>query len=202
LSDPYLKPIRDSKIALETQQTNHVKEATAQSAAEVERARQMIAQEVAKVEAQTKLLVGTIEQEVDNTAVRNAAEIEKMKADYAARIALLDSQRTRALGEAEANAKKLKETAKSSLYQLKMSVFQSDANAFLRSALAEQLNPDMILRFFHSGTGTLWTNMDSKGMNPRSYGNPASPWRRRNRLLPQAVHLSRPWPVRRTNRWQ
>jgi hypothetical protein len=165
IPDQYLKPIRDSKIALETQQTNQVKEATAQSAAEVERAQQMIAQEVAKVEAQTKLLVGNIEQEVDNTAVRNAAEIEKMKADYASRIATLNSQRTRVLGEAEANVKKMKETAKSSLYQLKMNVYQGDANAFLRAALAEQLNPDMILRFFHSGTGTLWTNMDSKGMN-------------------------------------
>src|SRR5205807_9070127 len=44
IPDPYLKPIRDSKIAQETQETNHVKEATAQSAAEVERAQQMIAQ--------------------------------------------------------------------------------------------------------------------------------------------------------------
>ena len=59
----------------------------------------------------------------------------------------------------------MKETAKSSLYQLKMEVFQNDANSYLRYSLAEQLNPKMVLRLFHSGPGTFWTNLDSKGMN-------------------------------------
>ena len=40
---------------------------------------------------------------------------------------------------------KLKETASSSLYQLKMDVFQNDGDAFLRYSLAEQLNPKMVL---------------------------------------------------------
>ena len=60
---------------------------------------------------------------------------------------------------------KLKETARSGLYQMKMDVFQQDANAFLRYSLAEQLNPNIVLRLFHSGAGTFWTNMDGKGMS-------------------------------------
>ena len=60
---------------------------------------------------------------------------------------------------------KLTETARSELYQLKMEVFQSDGDAFLRYSLAEQLNPKMVLRLFHSGAGTLWTNLDDKGIN-------------------------------------
>jgi hypothetical protein len=165
IPEEYLKPIRDKQIAIETQLTTKAKETTAETENQVERERRMIEQEVAKVEAQTKLLVGNIDQEVKNVSVQTDAEIEKMKAEYGAKIAALDKERTIVLGKAEADVTKMKETARSSLYQLKMSVFQNDANAFLRYTLADQLNPNMVLRLFHSGTGTLWTNMDNKGMN-------------------------------------
>jgi len=59
----------------------------------------------------------------------------------------------------------LKETARSSIYKMKLDVFQNDGNAYLRSALAEQLNPKMVFRLFHSGPGTFWTNMDNKNLN-------------------------------------
>jgi hypothetical protein len=29
----------------------------------------------------------------------------------------------------------------------------------------EQINPKLVLRLFHSGPGTLWTNLDNKNMN-------------------------------------
>ena len=100
-----------------------------------------------------------------NIKVRTDAEIEKLKAEYGSKIATLDAERSKALGGAEAEVTKLKETAKSSLYQLKMDVFQNDNSAFLRYTMADQLNPDLVLRLFHSGTGTLWTNMGDKNMN-------------------------------------
>jgi hypothetical protein len=165
IPEQYLKPIRDKQLAVETQLTNKTKEAMAQSEADVEREQQLIKQELAKVQAQTKLLVAGLEQEVKNVDLRTGAEIEKVKADYTARIAALDAQRKQALGEADTQVTKLKETAKSSLYQLKMEVFQNDPNAFLRYTLAEQLNPNLILRLYQSGPGTLWTNMDGKGLN-------------------------------------
>jgi hypothetical protein len=111
------------------------------------------------------LLVGSIDQEAKNVQVKTEAEIERMKAEYGSKIAALDAERTRLLGQADAEAKRMKETAKSGLYQLKMDVFQNDIQAFLRYTLAEQLNPNMTLRLFHSGTGTFWTNMDGKGFN-------------------------------------
>jgi len=165
IPEPYLKPIRDKQIAHEMQLTNKAKEVTAQSEAEVERARRMIEQEVAKVEAETKLIVAGLDQEVQNITVKTEAEIEKLKAEYQARIAALEAQRKQVMGEAETQVTKLKETAKSSLYQMKMDVFQNDGNAFLRYTLAEQLNPKMVLRLFHSGPGTFWTNMDGKSFN-------------------------------------
>jgi hypothetical protein len=165
IPEEYLKPIRDKQIAAETQITTKAKELTADTINQVEREERMIEQEVAKVEAQTKLLVGNIDQEVKNIKVRTDAEIERMKAEYGSKIASLDADRTKVLGQAEAEVTKLKETAKSGLYQLKMDVFQNDNNAFLRYTLADKLNPDMVLRLFHSGSGTFWTNMGDKNMN-------------------------------------
>jgi len=88
-----------------------------------------------------------------------------MKADYQSRIASLDAERTKVMGEADAQAKQMKEIATNNLYQLKLAVFQNDGNAFLRYTLGDKLNPELILRLFHSGAGTFWTNMNSKGLN-------------------------------------
>jgi hypothetical protein len=165
IPETYLKQIRDAQIAHETELTTKAQEVTAKTEAEVEREKQMIEQEAARVQAETKRLVAAIDQEVQNVGVKVDAELEKMKAEYQAKIAALDAQRTKALGEAAANASQMKETATNSLYQLKMEVFQNDASAFLRFTLADKLNSDMVLRLFHSGPGTFWTNMEGKGMN-------------------------------------
>ncbi len=165
IPEAYLKQIRDAQIAHETQLTNKAQEVTAKTEAEVERERQMVEQEVARVKAETDRLVANIDQEKENVGIKTKAELERMKAEYQAQIAALDAQRTKVVGESEAQATQMKETATNSLYQLKMDVFQNDSNAFLRFTLADKLNPDMVLRLFHSGAGTFWTNLNSKGMS-------------------------------------
>lgn len=165
IPEDYLKEVRDRQISTETALTNKAKEATALSAADVEREKQMVDQKVAEVQAETARMVAGIDREVANIETKNQAEIEKLKAEYDAKIAKIEAERTTLLGEAEADVKKLKDTAKSSIYELKMKVFNDDGNAFLRYSMADQLNPKMMLRVFHSGPGTFWTNMDGKGMN-------------------------------------
>ncbi|HLW68637.1 MAG TPA: SPFH domain-containing protein [Gemmataceae bacterium] len=165
IPEEYLKPIREKQIAAETEMTTKAKELTAETENDVEREQRMIEQEIAKVGAETKLLVANIDQEVKNINVRNEAEIEKMKEEYGAKIAALEAERKQVLGQAEAEVTKLTETAKSSLYQMKMEVFQNDGNAFLRYTMAQKLNDNLILRLFHSGNGTFWTNMGDKNMN-------------------------------------
>jgi hypothetical protein len=165
IPEAYLKPIRDKQIAGETEITNKAKELTAQSEAEVEREQQMIPQRVAEVGAETKRLVASIDRQVENIGTKTQSEIDKLEAEYDAKIAILDSRRKQLKGGAEAEVSKLTETARSSLYQLKMDVFQSDGDAFLRYSLSEQLNPKMILRLFHSGSGTFWTNLEGKGIS-------------------------------------
>ena len=165
IPEAYLKPIRDKQIAGETEVTNKAKEITAQSEADVEREEQMIPQRMAEVEADTKRLVASIDREVENIATKTDGEIGKLTAEYEAKIAELDSRRKKLAGGAEAEVTKLTETARSGLYQLKMDVFQNDGDAFLRYSLSEQLNPKMVLRLFHSGPGTFWTNLEGKGVS-------------------------------------
>jgi regulator of protease activity HflC (stomatin/prohibitin superfamily) len=161
----FLKQKSEKQMAAESKLTNEARELTAQSEADVEREKSMVKQAVAKVEAETERLVAGINREKENVMSRTDAEVEEMKAKYGAQIALLDAERKTVLGTAEAEATRLRETAKSSLYKMKMDVFANDGQAFLRYTLAQQLNPKMILRLFHSGPGTLWTNLDNKNMN-------------------------------------
>jgi hypothetical protein len=165
IPETYTKPIRDKQIAAETKLTNTVREATALSDADVKREEEMVDQKLKEVQAETKRLVAGIDIEVENITSRTDAEIEKLRAEYQAKIATIEAEQKRVLASAETEVTRLKETAKSSLYQLKMDVFQNDGGAFLRYALSQELNPNLVLRLFHSGPGTLWTNMDGKGVN-------------------------------------
>ncbi len=184
IPESYMKPIRDGQIAAETKLTNTVKEATARSDAEVKREEEMVDQKLKQVQAETKRLVAGIDIEVENITSRTDAEIEKLRSEYQAQIAAIEAEQKRVLAGAETEVTRLKETAKSNLYQLKMDVFQNDGAAFLRYSLAQELNPNLVLRLFHSGPGTLWTNMDGKGVNlmmpmpankpTASAGNPAA----------------------------
>jgi hypothetical protein len=165
IPEEYLKPIRDKQIAGETEITNKAKEITAQTEADVEREQQMIQQRAVEVEAETKRLVAGIDRDVANIGTKTDNQIDKLKAEYDAKIAALTGRRTQLLGGAEAEVTKLTETARNNLFQLKMDVFQGNGDAFLRYSLSEQLNPKMALRLFHSGSGTFWTNLEGKGIS-------------------------------------
>jgi len=176
IPENYLRPIREKQIAAETELTNRAKEATAQSEADVEREQKLIDQRAAEVAAETQRMVAGIDREVENTTTRVAAEIEKVEAEFDAKIAALDAQRVQVMGEAKANVTELTETAKSSLFKLKLDAFGNNDDAFLRYTLAEELNPELRVRLFHAGPGTLWTNMDGKNLNMfLPMGSPETP---------------------------
>jgi hypothetical protein len=164
IPENFLEPKRARQLAVETKLTSEAKQATAQTEAEVAKAKSMIAQGVAEVEAETERLVAGIDRETENVKVQTEAEIEGLKARYGAQIAQLDNERTKVLGQAEAQAKTMTETAKSSIYKMKMDLFRNDGNAYLRYAMAEKLNENIVLRLYHSGPGTLWTNLGDKNM--------------------------------------
>jgi hypothetical protein len=164
IPENFLEPKRARQLAIETKLTSQAKQATAQTEAAVARAKSMIAQGVAEVVAETERQVAGIDRETENVKVQTEAEIEGLKARYGAQIALLDNERTKVLGQAEAQAKTMTETAKSSIYKMKLDLFRNDGNAYLRYTMAEKLNEKMVLRLYHSGPGTLWTNLGDKNM--------------------------------------
>lgn len=165
IPENFLKEKREQRLAVETKLTSEELAVTADSTAQVEKAKREIDAGVAKVEAETRRMVALVERDAENVKVLNEAEIEKVKAEYGARIAELEAQRKKELGLADAEATKLRETAKSSLYKMKMDVFRQDGDAYLRYTLAQELNPQLRLRLYHAGPGTLWTNMGDKNMN-------------------------------------
>jgi regulator of protease activity HflC (stomatin/prohibitin superfamily) len=175
IPDNFLKQKRDRQLAAETKLTNEAKVKTAESENEVAREQTRVQQRVAEVQAETMKMVAETDREVENVSAQNEAEIEKLTAEYQAKIAALDAEKRKVLGEAEATVTKLRETAKSGLYRMKMDVFQNDGQAYLRYALSEQLNPQLKLRLFHAGPGTFWTNMGEKGMNLMLPAAPPAP---------------------------
>jgi hypothetical protein len=165
IPDNFLQQKRERQLAAETRLTSEALTETAQEEAKVAEAKRTIEQATKEVQAETERMVAGIDQETKNIIIQVEADIEALKAKYGARIAEMDAERTRLTGEAEAQVKTMTETAKSSIYKKKMDVFQSDGNAYLRYTMAEKLNEKMVLRLFHSGPGTFWTNMGNKNMN-------------------------------------
>lgn len=165
IPDTFLKPKREEQIAKETTITQKELNLTAETFNEVVAAERTIDLEVGKVEATTEKLVAVIDQEITNINTLTSAELEKLKDEYAAKIAILDAERDSVLGIAKAEAATLVETAKSGLHRLQMEVFEQDPQAFLRYTMSQSLNPALRMRLYQSGPGTFWTNMGDKNMN-------------------------------------
>jgi regulator of protease activity HflC (stomatin/prohibitin superfamily) len=165
IPDKFLEQKRLERLAVENRLTSEALTLTAETEAEVAEAKQTIKLKEAKVKSETERMVATVERETQNIQEVTDAEIERLKDEYSAKIAIVEASRKKALREAEAEAKKLKDTAESSIYKMRMDLFGKDSDAFLRYTLAKELNPNMRLRLFQSGPGTLWTNMGDKSMN-------------------------------------
>jgi hypothetical protein len=165
IPDAFLKPKRDEQLAKEKGITQKELTLTAETHNKVVAAQQKIELEVAKVEATTAQMVAAIGREVDNLKITTDAAVEKLQDEYAARIAILNADRTECLGRAEAASKKMVNEAKSGLHKMQMDVFTNDSYAFLRYTLAQNLSPALRLRLFQSGPGTLWTNLGDKSVN-------------------------------------
>jgi hypothetical protein len=157
----YLENKRQQQVELETRTTNDIKKETALTDAKVATATKMVEQSVVKVEADTEQQVAIIKQQVKNLENKTTAEMDKMRQKYEADIGKIEAEQRTVLGEAKAEAELRVKTAKSAIYKMKMEVFQNDSNAFLKYTMAQNLNPKMVVRLFHSGPGTFWTNLEN-----------------------------------------
>jgi hypothetical protein len=165
IPESFLKPNREKALAVENEMTSKALAETARTEAEVRKAKAGVMAREVTVKAQTNRLVAAVDAEIKSLENLTVSQIEQMRADYKARIAEKEADAERALGAAKADSEKLVKTAESNLYKMKMDVFKGDGEAYLRYTLAQQLNPNIRVRLFQSGPGTLWTNMGDKSMN-------------------------------------
>jgi regulator of protease activity HflC (stomatin/prohibitin superfamily) len=162
IPEPFLKQQRDRQIAVETKTTTLAREETQESENQMRAEQKKIDRADQEVRAETKKLVAGIDQERDNVGSEVDTQLKELRSNYAAKMAQLDAERTKVSGDAKQEATKMKETATSSIHKMRLAVFQNDGAAYLRYTLADQLNKDVVLRLFHSGPGTLWTNLGDK----------------------------------------
>ena len=159
VSEQILDPIQQASIAVEQDLTNKEKQNTARKQAElntelglVEQRRQQVAQETEKLKAE---ILADQEKQVAQLraeAVRQAAEIEQQTA-------LVRADKTRKLGQAQANTVAWVEGEKAKGFELKAAAF-GDPAAFTLWEFANNLNKDVRVNILHAGSGTLWTNLE------------------------------------------
>ncbi len=154
-----LDPIQQASIAVEQDLTNKEKQNTARKQAElntelglVEQRRQQVAQETEKLKAE---ILADQEKQVAQLraeAQRQAAEIERQTA-------LVRADKTRTLGQAQANTVTLVEGEKARGFELRTAAF-GDPAALTLWEFANNLNQDVRVNILHAGPGTLWTDLE------------------------------------------
>jgi len=154
-----LDPIQQSSIAVEQDLTNKEKQNTARKQAElntelglVEQRRQQVAQETEKLKAE---ILADQEKQVAQLraeAVRQTAEIDQQTA-------LVRADKTRKLGQAQANTVAWVEGEKAKGFELKAAAF-GDPAALTLWEFANNLNQDVRVNILHAGPGTLWTDLE------------------------------------------
>lgn len=85
-------------------------------------------------------------------ALRQTAEIEQQTA-------LIRADKTRKLGQAQANTVAWVEGEKAKGFELKAAAF-GDPAAFTLWEFANNLNKDLRVSILHAGAGTLWTDLE------------------------------------------
>jgi hypothetical protein len=165
------EPIQKGYVADELALTRTQETTTAKMEAKLREAEQMVLLEAAKVSEGTKKLVAETKATGQKEAETISAETEKKVAAIDKQCALLDAQKTVALGEADNASKKLQQEAKAQLFELAVKAF-GDPTAYTKWQFAQGLPDDIDLKMIYSGPGTLWT--DLKGLVPVLNVKPAN----------------------------
>ncbi len=158
-----LDPIQKASVATEQDLTNKERQNTARKQAELNTSLSLIEQRRAQVAQETQKMKAEIQADQDK-------QVAEIQAGTIQKIALIDkdtaeirANKTRTLGKAAADALKLVENSRAKGTQMKTQAF-GDPAAFSLWELAEALNPNVRINIFHSGQGTLWTDLQKASM--------------------------------------
>lgn len=160
-------PIQQKYIADELKLTRDQEQQTAKTEGNLREAEKEVELEAERVRAETEKMVAAKKAEGNKTAAETTAETTKLVAAVDRETAELERQATVALGEADANALQLLETAKAGKFKLAVEAFGS-GEAFNLWTFANGLPEDIQLNLLYAGEGTFWT--DLKGFTETMLG--------------------------------
>ena len=187
------KPIQMGYVAEELTLTRAQERLTATTEAQLREAEATVDLEAEKVIVETTKLVAEALATGEKKARELAADTSRQVAAIDKEVASLESQKIVLLGEADAQAEKLEQEAKSQKFALAVESF-GDATSYTKWQFAEGL-PEMIgLQLMYAGEGTLWT--DLKNVTPtlpvRSATSPANKTPRRTGKTTTPTNPSQP----------
>jgi hypothetical protein len=161
--DQILAPIQQASIALEQELTIKEKQNTAKKQAElntemslIDQSRETVAQETSKLKAEIKADQEKQVAQIQGQTLKQVALIEQ-------EVATVRGDKTRKLGQAQADVIRMVDGEKAKGLELRVAAF-GDPAAYNLWQLARSLSEGVKVNILHAGEGTLWTDLKSAGM--------------------------------------
>ena len=158
-TDGLLATIQRANIEIEKDLTNKQKTETATVAANLEQAMRLVDVARETVVSDSGVKVANILADGGKLAAETEAQKELTIAEIALEMALLEAQRTRIMGEAQAKVEQLKNEAEAKGAKMLVDALGSP-EAYNRYIFAKNFEPKE-LRLIFAGPGTFWTDLKS-----------------------------------------
>ncbi|MHC4879785.1 MAG: SPFH domain-containing protein [Planctomycetota bacterium] len=168
-------PMQEANIAAELKLTREQEQLTAKTEAMLRKAEAEVTLATEKINAETERMVAAKLAEGEKTAQETTAETQKLVAAIDRKVAEIESEATRTLGQADAQVRQMEEEAKSDRFKLAVEAFGS-GEAYNQWVFARGLPDDIQLDMIYAGEGTFWT--DLKGFSEAMLGKQAEKQRK------------------------
>jgi regulator of protease activity HflC (stomatin/prohibitin superfamily) len=157
--DEIRKPIQDASIAIETNLTNIEKQETTKKLAELNTELSLISQRKEQVQQETQKIKAEIKASQDKEVAEIQANTIKLAAEIEKQTAQVQAEKIRKIAKAESDVTRMVGLAEAEGFRLKVEAF-GDPNSYSLFEFARDLPSDMKLIIAHTGSGTLWTDLD------------------------------------------
>lgn len=158
-----LDPIQKASVAIEQDLTNRERQNTAKKQGELNTQMSLIEQRRAQVAQETQKLKAEIAADQEKQVAQIQAETLRLIAQIEKETAGFRASKVRTLGKASADSMQLVEGQRANGSQMKTVAF-GDPAAFSLWEFAGALKPDLRINILHSGSGTLWTDLQKASM--------------------------------------
>ena len=158
-----LDPIQQASVAKEQDLTNKEKQNTARKQAQLNTEQSLVEQSRETVAQETTKLVAELRADQEKEVARIQAETLKQVAAVRQQVAGLQAEKTKKLGQADADTTRMVEGEKANGFQLKVAAF-GEPEAYSLWEFARALNDQVRINLIHAGPGTLWTDLQKASL--------------------------------------